>query len=80
MSLIDRVGRVFYKAFAFDPARLSRDTVPEDIANWDSVGHMRLVSELEAEFGVQFEIDEIMEMASVSKVLDILTARGVGAA
>ena len=50
---------------------------PEEVPNWDSIGHMNLVAELEQEFNQQFEVDEIMEMSSPQKILDILKARGI---
>jgi acyl carrier protein len=38
---------------------------------------MNMVSVLEKEFGLQFEIDEIMEMASVQNILDVLARKGI---
>ena len=77
MSLVDRVAKVFTKAFNFDAGRFSPATVPEDVPNWDSVGHMNLVAHLEEEFGQQFEVDDIMEMSSAGKIIEILRAKGV---
>jgi acyl carrier protein len=76
MSTIDRVAGVFKETFAFDSGRFSKETAPEDVAGWDSIGHMNLVSRLETEFGLQFEVDEIMEMSSAGKILEILSGRG----
>ena len=67
MSVVDRLARVFRGTFGLDPGRFSKDTAPEDVANWDSIGHMNLVANLEKEFGVQFEVDDIMEMSSAGK-------------
>ena len=38
---------------------------------------MNLVAQLEAEFGRQFEVDDIMEMSSAAKIIEILKAKGV---
>lgn len=51
--------------------------MPEDVKKWDSLGHMTLVAALEERFGLQFEVDEIMEMATVAAILSILAAKGV---
>lgn len=77
MALIDRVAALFSKAFGIEPAQFSLETVPEDVMQWDSLGHMRLVGELEEGFGVQFEVDEITEMSSGRKIIEILQAKGV---
>jgi acyl carrier protein len=77
MSTLDRLAKVFQTVFDHDPGLFSGQTVPEDVAKWDSIGHMNLVGGLEAEFGLEFEIDEIMEMTSVARIVEILAARGV---
>ena len=44
----------------------------EDCEKWDSMGQLNLVVELESEFDVTLEPEEIAEMTSFSKILDIL--------
>jgi acyl carrier protein len=77
MTTYDRLAAAFEKAFGFDPQRFSLQLAPEEVPNWDSIGHMNLVATLEQEFNLQFEVDEIMEMSSPQKILDILKTRGV---
>lgn len=75
MTTLERVVKVFEEVFDCDAADVSTETVPEDVPKWDSVGHMTLVSGLEGEFGCPFEIDDIMEMSSVAKIVEILEAK-----
>jgi acyl carrier protein len=77
MSLVDRVAALFVKCFKLELEEFSRDLVPEDVLLWDSLGHMNLVMELEDEFGLHLEVDEITEMSSAGKIIDILKAKGV---
>jgi acyl carrier protein len=77
MALFDRVAESFARSFGAESNHFSLDTVPEDVQQWDSLGHMRLVSDLENTFGVQFEVDEIVEMNSGRKIVEILKAKGV---
>lgn len=44
---------------------------------WDSVGHMALVAELEHRFGIALETDDLIAMSSFSETLDILRRHGV---
>lgn len=71
MSTLERVSKVFSEVFEWD-VQLSRQTTPEDVTGWDSLGHLKLVSGLEEEFGVRLEVDDIMEMTSVGRILDIV--------
>ncbi len=45
--------------------------------SWDSVAHMRLVAALESTFDVMMETDQILEMSSFSKAVEILKTCGI---
>jgi acyl carrier protein len=76
MTLHDRLAAVFEDAFGLEKNRFSEAAVPEDVPNWDSIGHMNLVLQLEKEFGQRFEVDDIMEMSSAGKIIEILRRQG----
>jgi acyl carrier protein len=77
MAMVDRLANVFQKAFGFETNNFSLKLEPEQVPNWDSVGHMNLVMHLEQEFQQHFEVDEIMEMSSPAKIMEILQTKGV---
>jgi len=77
MAVVDDLGEIFKETFAHDSARFSAETVPDDVKKWDSIGHMTMVAALEEKFGLQFEVDEIMEMIDVKKILEILASKGI---
>ena len=43
--------------------------------NWDSLRHLSFISELEEEFDVEFEPEEIAEMSSFDKVKEVLSSK-----
>jgi len=45
--------------------------------HWDSVGHMALVAELESRFEIMLETDDMIDMSSYAKALEILRRYGV---
>lgn len=49
----------------------------QQIKKWDSLGHMAIVAELEDAFEIMIEPEDIIDMSSFEKVLDILTRYGV---
>jgi acyl carrier protein len=77
MALADRVAAIFEKVFGIDAAEFRPELAPEDVLRWDSLGHMTLVMDLEDTFGVHFEVDEITEMSSGQKIIELLHAKGV---
>lgn len=52
---------------------LKYNSIPE----WDSVGHMALVAELENGFDIMLDTDDIIEMSSVGIAKRILERYGV---
>lgn len=77
MSLEDKLADVFESVFGWDRDRFSTGATPQDVPNWDSMGHMNLVMKLEEQFGQRFDVDEITEMVSAERILEILRTKGV---
>ena len=49
----------------------------DNIKGWDSLATIKLITELEKEFSIQFDIMEIVEVTSIEKVVDILKNKGI---
>ncbi len=74
-DVIDKVKAAFVAAFEVDPTRFSVEMLPEDVQGWDSLGHLRLVTALQEQFGLEFEVDEVMDMDSVKKIVSICESK-----
>ena len=48
--------------------KLEYNSIPE----WDSIGHMSLISELEEKFKISIDTDDIVDFSSFSKGKEIL--------
>ncbi len=70
-QLLDVLRRVFK-----DPS-LDENCSQKNCAAWDSMNHLNLVVELEIEFGVSLEPEEIARMVDYAAVREILKAKGV---
>ena len=49
----------------------------QGIPEWDSISHMVLISQLEEDFGVSIATDDVIDMSSVAKAMDILAKQGI---
>ena len=47
------------------------------ITEWDSVGHMGMIAELEDIFSIEFETDDIVDFSDFKKGISILKKYGV---
>ena len=74
-NVLTKVREAFKAAFDIDPHLVSMETSPSDIPGWDSVGHLSLASELEQAFEISLDVDELMEMESVSEIVRIIKTK-----
>jgi acyl carrier protein len=73
---LDSYRKVFVESFGVDDADVSSLSY-ESILDWDSVGHMGLIAEIEEVFGVELEMDDVIEFSSYEKGIEILKKYGI---
>ena len=64
--------QAFIDALLIDESILKRNLEYNAITEWDSIGHMSLVAELEDKFDIMMEMDDIIEINSFVKGAEIL--------
>jgi acyl carrier protein len=69
---MDAIKQVIASTFQIPIDSISPDSSSQSIPQWDSVGHINLVMGLEKQFGVKFNMNEILEMRDVSTIERIL--------
>jgi acyl carrier protein len=47
----------------------------EDVAEWDSTNHVRLMVAIEGEFKIRFETDEITAPENVGQIVDLIQSK-----
>ena len=50
---------------------------PNEIAGWDSLGHVNLISALETKFQIAIPMDEMIGIASIGDIKKMLQAKGI---
>ena len=68
----EKYDQAFVTAFDLDASALGPDLKYESIQEWDSIGHMALIAELEDAFEISMEMDDIIDFSSYQKGMDIL--------
>ena len=64
-------------AFNINDAALGPDLKYNAIPEWDSIGHMALIADLEDTFEISLEMDDIIDFSSYEKGKDILKNYGI---
>ena len=63
---------IFIKSLAIESKKFNENIKYNEITEWDSIGHMTLMSELEEGFSITMETDDIIEFSSFKKGMSIL--------
>lgn len=75
MNNKDKYKETFIKSLAMDAKNFTEDIKFNDVQEWDSIGHMTLISGLEESFSITFETDDIIDFSSYKKGQDILSKK-----
>lgn len=71
MTNLEKYNNAFMEAL-----EITEDQLPglkyQDIATWDSVGHMSLIAALEDAFDIMMDTDDIIDFSSYEKGKEIL--------
>tara|TARA_B100002003_G_C13687373_1_gene346715 strand:+ start:296 stop:538 length:243 start_codon:yes stop_codon:yes gene_type:complete len=72
MSNKKKYQDIFIKSLAIDSKKFNENIKYNEIPEWDSIGHMTLISGLEEGFTISMETDDIVDFSSFKKGMDIL--------
>ncbi len=72
MSAEAQLKQSFATALGIDLAQVSDELTYNTILQWDSTAHMILIAELENQFNIMLDTDDIIDMSSVAKAKEIL--------
>lgn len=67
-----RLIKIASEIFQISEERLTLETGMGDIEAWDSLGHLRLMMEIEQEFGVRFSTNQLRQLTSLAEIQDAL--------
>ena len=64
--------KIFCEALSIELKKFNEKIKYNDIPEWDSIGHMTLMSSLEDGFKISIETDDIVDFSSFKKGIQIL--------
>ena len=63
---------IFIKSLAMNSNKFNENIKYNEIPEWDSIGHMTLMSGLEEGVGITMDTDDIVDFSSFKKGIEIL--------
>ena len=76
MAGVAELENCFVDTFALEPDTDPRSLRFQSILEWDSVGHMQLIAAIETAFDVMLETQEVLDLISFDKAVEILKRHG----
>ena len=67
-STLQQVRSIASDIFGVPADKITTESSPETIENWDSMQHLNLVLAIEEKFGVQLEPEDIERMKNIGAV------------
>ncbi|MFY9821577.1 MAG: acyl carrier protein [Thermoanaerobaculia bacterium] len=67
-----RVIQTVARALRVPQDSVTRDSMMGDVPQWDSLNHMAVILAVEREFGLAFDLDDVVELDGVQDLIDLV--------
>lgn len=71
LEIFEKLNEIFSDVFD-EEMTVTNETTSSDIADWDSLTHITLISEVEDTFGMKFAMKDVLGMKNVGEMADII--------
>lgn len=71
-KIYEKLTEVFRDVFDEEDITISDGTTAADIEEWDSLSHITLLSSVEDEFGIKFDMKAVQGLKNVGAMVDLL--------
>ena len=78
-QLLAKIQTIFINVFKKENLIITPATSAEDIDKWDSLNHVLLLNEIEKEFNIQFDLEELLNFKTVEDILKSIASKNNGA-
>jgi acyl carrier protein len=69
-----RLTQVLCDVLDLHPARVGRDLMREEVDQWDSLNHLKVVTAVEEAFDLKLTMQEIESVDGIARLIDLLEA------
>ena len=71
-EILEKLNEVFHDVFDNNDIIVTEQTNANDIEEWDSLIHITLISAVEDEFDVSFDMKTVVSMKNVGDMIDAI--------
>lgn len=74
-EVVNKLMPIFRRVFSDELLVITDSLTANDVANWDSLSHMLLITEVENGFGIKFKLKDLNKMRNVGDMIDIIITK-----
>lgn len=71
-QIFEKLTTVFQDVFDDEDITINENTSAADIEDWDSLSHIMLLSAVEDEFGIKFDMKAVQGLKNVGEMVDLV--------
>lgn len=69
------IRQIVADVFGLDVNTIKESWGPDDINQWDSIKHLRLITAIEQEFDITLSMDQVQSIDSIVKIQEIVAEK-----
>jgi acyl carrier protein len=74
-QLLSKISEIMMDSFDLDDISIREETSAEDIDEWDSLSHIRLIVAIERAFRIKFKNSEIESLKNVGDLINLVETK-----
>lgn len=74
-EVYETLNEVFQDVFDDESIEVNDETTSDDIEDWDSLEHINLIAAVEQEFGMKFNMGQVVTMKNVGEMVDVILSQ-----
>ena len=68
----EKIKEIMTRVFELSPGDITEESNIDNVENWNSLNHAKLIVTIEEEFKISFEVDQIIEMQNFLSICLII--------
>ncbi len=74
-AVLKDVEEIFQDIFDDESLTITEETTATDVAGWDSLNHVNLISAIEKQYKIRFALGELASMKNVGEMVKLIVEK-----
>lgn len=74
-EVIEKLTSIFREVFSDNSLVLTNEMTANDVATWDSLTHMLMITKVEEEFNIKFKLKELNKLKKVGDLIEVIESK-----